>query len=204
MSVNRRNSCVVRYMSKATNSYTLLVQELILIPDFVPIPGAAGFQVGNPPALALVALLASLETFFQTNMIALRQKSILITSYLEALLLESLPLTSSNSSEKLQQPLYSIITPPSPEERGAQLSVRILPGMLDGVMEELEANGVVVDERKPDVVRVAPTPLYNTFQECWEFVRIFKEACMKAEKALEMGKTVNGGESVMDKYGGTE
>ena len=176
------------------------MRQLILVPDFVPIPGAAGFQVGNPPALALVALLAALEPFSQTNMTAIRQKSVLITSYLEALLLESLPLTS-NSAEKSQQPLYSIITPPSPKERGAQLSVRILPGMLDSVMEELEANGVVVDERKPDVVRVAPAPLYNTFQECWEFVRIFKEACVKAEKGLGTG---NGNGSVMDHHGGTE
>ena len=144
---------------------------------FLPIPGAAGFQVGNPSVLALTALLASLEVFSLTTMSALRTKSIKLTKYLEDLLLEP-SLTASGNP--LSQP-YEIITPSNPAERGAQLSVRLRSDFLEGVMEVLEHAGVVVDERKPDVVRVAPVPLYNTFIEVWDFVHYFKDACRKVE-----------------------
>ncbi|KAL8728330.1 MAG: hypothetical protein Q9166_005473 [cf. Caloplaca sp. 2 TL-2023] len=76
--------------------------------------------------------------------------------------------------------VYWVITPAGPRERGAQLSIRLKPGLLEGVMAELEEQGVVVDERKPDVIRVAPAPLYNTFSEVWMFVAIFQKACSKA------------------------
>jgi kynureninase len=148
------------------------------LPDFLPIPGAPGYQVGNPSALALTALLASLEIFAQTSMPAIRAKSIAITAYLQSLL--RLDYTPTHTP-------YRIITPSDPAERGAQLSVQLKPGLLEGVMKELEDNGVVVDERKPDVVRVAPAPLYNTYREVWEFVGIFKEACRKAEAGLVDG-----------------
>lgn len=59
------------------------------------------------------------------------------------------------------------------------MSVQLEEGMLEGVMAELEAAGVVVDERKPDVVRVAPAPLYNSYTDVWEFVRIFRASCEK-------------------------
>lgn len=144
--------------------------------EFVPIPGAAGFQVGNPCALAICPLLASLEIFSIASMPAVRSKSIMLTSYLEELLQRS----TSRAAEDGMDELYSIITPPSTAERGAQLSIRLQPGLLEGVMMELEEQGVVVDERKPDVVRVAPAPLYNTFSEVWDFVAIFDIACRKA------------------------
>ena len=76
--------------------------------------------------------------------------------------------------------LYRIITPSDPNERGAQLSVLLKPNMLEGVLAELEKDGIVVDERKPDVIRIAPTPLYNTFTDVWDFVQIFQKACEKA------------------------
>ena len=139
--------------------------------DFIPTPGAKGWQVGNPSALALTAVLASLEIFDMTSMSALREKSIALTSCLESLLLQSTPDT--------KRP-YDIITPNEPSERGAQLSIKLKPGLLDLVLKTLEEEGVVVDERKPDVIRVAPAPLYNTFVEVWEFVKIFKEACATA------------------------
>lgn len=144
---------------------------------FSPIPGAAGFQVGNPSALALTALLASLEIFSLTTMSALRLKSIALTNYLEDLLLQPFPTSVKGQTTQT----YKIITPSNPAERGAQLSVRLQPGSLNEVMRQLESAGVVVDERKPDVVRVAPAPLYNTFSDVWQFVHIFKEACLKAE-----------------------
>ncbi|KAJ5725559.1 Kynureninase [Penicillium malachiteum] len=81
---------------------------------------------------------------------------------------------------------FTLITPSNPAERGAQLSLRLQPGLLDHVLHHLEENGVVIDERKPDVVRVAPAPLYNTYVEAWEFCQIFLEAC---REAISMEKT---------------
>ncbi|KAL8813554.1 MAG: hypothetical protein Q9223_004110 [Gallowayella weberi] len=143
---------------------------------FVPIPGAAGFQVGNPCALAICPLLASLEIYGLTSMRAVRSKSIMLTSYLEELLYRSSAQALSNGQDEV----YTIITPPETAGRGAQLSIRLKPGLLEGVMAELEEQGVVVDERRPDVIRVAPAPLYNTFSEVWSFVVIFEVACRKA------------------------
>lgn len=175
------------------------------VTDFVPIPGAAGYQVGNPSALALTALTASLEVFAMTSMSAIRTKSLSLTSYLEyLLLLESFPVSSSSAPSSTSKALaselpYSIITPSSPDERGAQLSIKLLPGLLEGVMAELEEQGVVVDERQPDVVRVAPAPLYNTHGEVWEFVKILREACERVR-----GGKVTGRGSVMVEGGKSE
>lgn len=118
---------------------------------------------------------------------ALRQKSLELTGYLEHLLLKY-PLddnpssTSSTSNEETKRP-YTIITPSDPSSRGAQLSILLQPGLLDKVLEILEEEGVVIDERKPNVVRVAPAPLYNTFTDVWEFHRVFVLACKEAVKA---------------------
>ncbi|MCJ1463697.1 Kynureninase (L-kynurenine hydrolase) [Pseudocyphellaria aurata] len=144
---------------------------------FIPLPGAAGFQLGNPSVLAVTALLASLEIFDLTSMSAIRAKSVALTKYLEDLLQEP----SSANAEKDDTKPFKIITPSSPSERGAQLSVQLNPGLLEGVLKLLEDAGAVVDERKPDVIRVAPAPVYNTFSEVWDFVRIFRDACQKAQ-----------------------
>ena len=77
---------------------------------------------------------------------------------------------------------YRLITPRDPAERGAQLSIRLAPGLLDTVMSVLKEQGVVVDERKPDVVRVAPAPLYNSYMDVWRFVEVFRGACVVALK----------------------
>jgi kynureninase len=143
----------------------------------VPIPGAAGFQVGNPSALAVTVLLGSLEIFSLTSMSAIRTKSISLTKYLEDLLLQ--PTSTSGESNNAQP--YQIITPLNQAERGAQLSLRLKPGLLEGVLIALKKAGVVVDERKPDVLRVAPAPLYNTYCDVWNFVQIFKDACRNVE-----------------------
>ncbi|KAI9761798.1 MAG: Kynureninase (L-kynurenine hydrolase) [Candelina submexicana] len=166
---------------------SLPADHLTVFPAFVPIPGAAGFQVSNPSALDLSAVIASLEIFNMTSMSAIRQKSVHLTGWLEYLL------QTKQSSGPDQEVLYNIITPSKPEERGGQLSVRLRAGLLDTVMKELEENGVVVDERKPDVVRVAPAPLYNTFVEVWEFAQIFCKACEVAAH----GKGTDGRGSLM-------
>ncbi len=110
-------------------------------------------------------------------MATIRAKSIVMTGYLEDLLLHP-PLANSHYKKHLP---YQIITPPNQEERGAQLSVRLEPGLLEGVMKFLEDAGVIVDERRPDVVRVAPAPLFNTFNEVWDFANIFTSACSEAQ-----------------------
>ena len=117
----------------------------------------------------------------------LRRKSICLTKYLENLLLEH------GSRHTLP---FTILTSRDAEERGAQLSLRLEPGLLDSVLHSLEDSGVVVDERKPDVIRVAPAPLYNTFLDVWNFVRVFGEACQKALHDEEA--TANGSASHAD------
>lgn len=105
-------------------------------------------------------------------MAQIRQKSVDITGYLEHLLL-TYPLDWPDRP-------FTIITPSNSSERGAQLSLRLTPGLLDNVLETLEEHAVVVDERKPDVIRVAPAPLYNTYEEVFQFCQIFLDACRKA------------------------
>jgi kynureninase len=145
---------------------------------FVPIPGASGFQLSNPSALDMTSVLASLDVFSQTTMSALRERSVRLTGYLEARLLSYT--SSPDGKAGNEAPPYSIITPSNPSERGAQLSVLLNPGLLDSVQAYIEARGVVVDERKPDVLRVAPAPLYNSFLDIHRFIIVFHEACRLA------------------------
>ena len=105
-------------------------------------------------------------------MAALRAKSISLTMYLEKLLLE-------HPRSRHTRP-FAIITSSNKDERGAQLSLRLEPGLLASVLHSLEESGVVVDERKPDVIRVAPAPLYNSYVDVWDFAQVFLEACLKA------------------------
>jgi kynureninase len=142
---------------------------------FVPIPGAAGFQLSNPSILDITALTSSLEIFEKAGgMEPLREKSLKITAYLEDLLL---------NMGAYKEKMFEIITPTEKEQRGAQLSLKLKEGFLDVVMKELEERGVVIDERRPDVIRVAPAPLYNSFGDCWAFVEAFGEAVEVAVKA---------------------
>jgi kynureninase len=129
-------------------------------PDFHPIPGAEGWQLGNPPVLAMAALRASLEIFDEVGMPALRRKSMSLTAYLE-FLLEQHPSRS-----------FSIITSRDPEQRGAQLSLRIHKKGRE-VCDALKERGVICDWREPDILRVAPVPLYNSFSDAYSFVKEF-------------------------------
>jgi kynureninase len=126
---------------------------------FVPREGADGWQVSNPPILALAPLATSLEIFDEVGMEALRLKSERLTGYLERLICR-IPAAS-----------LELLTPRHPQARGCQLSLRI-PHGARGVARSLEAAGVVADFREPDVIRVAPVPLYNSFHEIWRFAQI--------------------------------
>jgi kynureninase len=130
-----------------------------LQPDFVPKEGADGWQVSNPPILSMAPVRASLALFDAAGMPALRQKSFRLTSYLLYLLDE--PAAGR----------FEVMTPRDPDRRGNQLSlvVRDRPREL---VRALEAEGVVCDFREPNVIRVAPAPLYNTYQDVWTFADV--------------------------------
>jgi kynureninase len=154
---------------------------------FTPIPGAAGFQLSNPSVLDITSLCASLEVFAMADMASLRAKSLKLTGYLELLL------------QRLMAQIgkFEILTPRDPAQRGAQLSLKLQEGLLDWVMGELERKSVVVDERRPDVIRVAPAPLYNTFMDVHDFVEIFRAALEVVSRAKAEGKSGDSGTDEM-------
>ncbi|TCV97172.1 kynureninase [Luteibacter rhizovicinus] len=128
-------------------------------PEFVPIPGADGWQLSNPPILALAPLRVSLDVFHRAGMDRLVAKSRQLTGYLEWLVRERL-------AETLE-----VVTPADPSQRGAQLSIRVRAGRDAGrsLFDYLMANGIIGDWREPDVIRISPTPLYNRFSDCLGF-----------------------------------
>ncbi|MBS1493020.1 MAG: kynureninase [Bacteroidetes bacterium] len=136
--------------------------RFLMKPDFVPIPTVESWQLSNPPILQLASLKASLDIFEEAGINNLREKSKKLTGYLEYLLNEN------KLTEKLE-----ILTPSDPEQRGCQLSLRFF-GNGKEVFNKLISSDVICDWREPDVIRIAPTPLYNKFEEVWEFVEIVK------------------------------
>ncbi|MBE1159970.1 kynureninase [Dyella acidiphila] len=128
-------------------------------PEFVPTPGADGWQLSNPPILALVPLRISLELFHRAGMSRLREKSLQLTGYLEWLVQNQLP------------DLLQIVTPAETARRGAQLSIRVLGGREQGraLFDYLVEDGIIGDWREPDVIRISPAPLYNRFADCLAF-----------------------------------
>jgi kynureninase len=134
--------------------------RLNLEPEFIPVPSADGWQISNPPIFSMAPLRASLAIFGEAGgMQQVRTKSVRLTSYLEFLLNE-------NASKR-----YTIITPKSPDERGCQLSILAHEHPKE-LHNELVAADVKCDFREPNVIRIAPTPLYNSFREVWRFARI--------------------------------
>ena len=130
---------------------------------FDPTPGAEGWMLSNVPVLPMAAMRASLEIFDEVGMPALVEKSGKLTAYLEQLL-------KGQENDRLR-----IITPEHPEERGCQLSIQIKNGD-KSIFRSIREQGVIADWREPDVVRVAPVPLYNTFEEVCRFVDILARA----------------------------
>jgi kynureninase len=134
--------------------------RLHLEPDFIPVASADSWQLSNPPIFSMAPLRASLAIFDEAGgMKTLRAKSIQLTGYLEFLL-------GRAGSER-----FTIITPRNPEARGCQLSILAQEHPKE-LHKELEAAGVKCDFREPNVIRAAPTPLYNTFHEMWRFAEI--------------------------------
>jgi kynureninase len=129
-------------------------------PDFIPIKGAEGWQISNAPILGLACLRSSMEIINDIGMLALRTKSEELTAYMEYLL--------NQLSDSLK-----IITPSDPAQRGCQLSV-VMNNSGKQVYEKLKAKNVICDWREPDVIRLAPKPLYNSFSEVYQFVEILR------------------------------
>lgn len=144
-------------------------------------PGAAGYKMSNPTVLSTVCLGESLKLFDEAGSVAtLRKKSVSMTNYLQSLLESSkyyVPLTqvASTSPEQLKGK-FTIITPLEEGRRGAQLSLLFYGGIMYRVFEYMSQHGVVADERKPDVIRLAPNPLYNTHPQVYELVQILNNA----------------------------
>ncbi|KFN46872.1 kynureninase [Arenimonas metalli] len=129
-------------------------------PEFRPTPGAEGWQLSNPPILALAPLRVSLDLFAEAGMDRLRAKSEKLTGHLEALI------------QSRVANVLDVVTPADPARRGCQLSLRVQGGRERGraLFEFLEARGIVGDWREPDVIRISPVPLYNRFTDLHRFV----------------------------------
>jgi kynureninase len=129
--------------------------------EFVPMRGAEGWQISNPPILQMASLRASLEIFHEAGMKNLRGKSVKLTNYLESLL------------KQIETDRIEIITPASSDERGCQLSIRVRKADRS-LFKAISDRGVIADWREPDVIRVAPVPLYNSFTDVWKFAETLR------------------------------
>lgn len=136
--------------------------RFLMGPEFKPLAGAEGWQISNPPILQMAALRASLEIFEEAGMNVLREKSVKLTGYLETLI------------DEIGDDRIEIITPRDPEQRGCQLSIRV-KNADRSLHERIVERGVYADWREPDVIRVAPAPLYNSFEDVSRFAQILIE-----------------------------
>ena len=130
--------------------------------DFSPIIGAEGWQLSNPPILSLAAILASLDMFDEVGMGKLNEKTLKLTGYLEFLV------------NDLNNEQIDIITPKNTAERGCQLSIQV-KNADKSLFDAITKDGVISDWREPDVIRVAPVPMYNSFEDVWNFVNVLKQ-----------------------------
>ncbi|MGH8224544.1 MAG: kynureninase, partial [Gammaproteobacteria bacterium] len=139
-------------------------------PEFAPIPGAEGWQLSNPPVFALAPLLASLRIFDEAGIANLRTRSLALTGFL----CDALAVELGDAIE--------IITPEEPQAHGAQLSLRLHKERGDArtAFEALAAHGVIADWREPNVIRVAPVPLYNRYEDCARLVEALHETLRHA------------------------
>ena len=131
-------------------------------PDFIPIPTAESWQLSNAPVLLMASLRASLDIFDEASMDRLRKKSLLLTGYLEYLI------------HDIKTDNFVLITPSDSSQRGCQISIQTKRNGKK-LFEKLSEAGIIADWREPDVVRVAPVPLYNSFLDVYRFAEILKK-----------------------------
>ena len=130
--------------------------------EFDALPGAEGWQLSNPPILSMAAIRASLDTFAEAGFENLRKKSEKLTGFLEFLL------------DEMKNDAINVITPRNPGERGCQLSIQV-KNADKNLHTKLTEAGVISDWREPDVIRVAPAPLYNSFEDVFHFSEKLKK-----------------------------
>jgi kynureninase len=130
--------------------------------EFDPILGAEGWQLSNPPILSMAAIRASLDIFDEAGFDNIREKAIKLTGFLEYLLLE------------IKDERIEMITPTNPQERGSQISIK-LKGATKQLFDDLMKAGVISDWREPNVIRLAPISLYNSYQDVYQMVQILKK-----------------------------
>ena len=135
---------------------------------FIPMPGADGWQLSNFPVITGAVHLTSLQIFEEAGIKTLRKKSMLLTGFLEYLL---------KSTENYTE-YFTIITNSNVEERGCQLSI-LMKRNGKKAFTSLTKGGVIADWREPAVIRIAPVPLYNSFEDVFRFVEIFKRTFRK-------------------------
>ncbi|WP_194849952.1 kynureninase [Nonlabens antarcticus] len=134
-------------------------ERFLMEPKFDPIPGAEGWQQSNAPILSMAPIRASMDLFMEAGFKNLLSKSVSLTNYLEYLV-NNIP------GDRIR-----IITPDKPKDRGCQLSLAV-KNADKSLFKDISSRGVIADWREPDVIRVAPAPLYNSYMDCWNFVQI--------------------------------
>lgn len=156
--VHSKNEALVRFSGWWGHSKE---DRFNMAPGFKPIPGAEGWQLSNAPILGMAVHLASLELFDLAKMERLGEKRDLLTAFLEYIIQD----VANSNSKKLA---IELITPKNPKERGSQLSIKVV-GQGKKLFDELTSRGVTADWREPNVIRVAPVPIYNNFEDCYWF-----------------------------------
>jgi kynureninase len=142
--------------------------RFLMEPGFQPIKGAEGWQLSNAPVLGMAAHLASIEIFDEAGMDRIGEKRDLLTAYLEFVI-------NDISTRNTNRVNFELITPRDKTKRGSQLSI-MAKGQGKALFDALSAEGVVADWREPNVIRVAPVPLYNSFEDCFWFGQLLEKA----------------------------
>ncbi len=142
--------------------------RFLMEPGSKPLKGAEGWQLSNAPVLGMAAHLASLDIFDQAGMEAIGEKRDKLTAYLEFVI-------TSISEKNKEKVTFEIITPKNPKYRGAQLSI-LIHGKGKPLFDALSNEGIIADWREPNVIRVAPAPLYNSFEDCYWFGYFLEKA----------------------------
>jgi kynureninase len=142
--------------------------RFLMEPGFQPMPGAEGWQLSNAPILGMAAHLAALDIFDEVGMDKLIEKRIDLTNYLEFII-------NDISARKGDLCKFEIITPKEEAKRGAQLSI-LAHGMGKPLFDKLTKMGVIADWREPNVIRIAPVPLYNSFEDVYKFGQYLEKA----------------------------
>lgn len=143
-------------------------KRFLMEPGFVPMEGAEGWQLSNAPILGMAAHLASLDIFSEAGMERIGAKRDKLTAYLEFVVRH----ISEEVKENCQ---FELITPADPSRRGSQLSL-LVHGSGKAIFDRLSVDGVIADWREPNVIRIAPAPLYNSYEDCYRFGTLLAEA----------------------------